>query len=99
MEGRQVPKIIPPTGLKEIAVKTERGTKLYKADKSGLINVDNPKHAKQMKDEGLGIASLQGASDPSLGYTCSECGFGSWFALCSRCGHRNERIEMDGSSG
>jgi hypothetical protein len=92
--------MIPPTGLKEIAVKTERGTKLYKADRSGLINVDNPKHAKQMKDEGLGTASLQGAtSDPSLGYTCSECGFGSWFSLCSRCGHRNEKIEMDGSSG
>ena len=95
-----MPKMIPPQGLKEIAVKTERGTKLYKADKSGLINVDNPKHAKQMKDEGLGQASLQGAtSDPSLGYNCSECGFGSWFSLCSRCGHRNERIEMDGSSG
>ena len=94
-----MPKMIPPTGLKEIAVRTERGTKLYKADRSGLINVDNPKHAKQMKDEGLGTASLQGASDPSLGYTCSECGFGSWFSLCSRCGHRNERIEMDGSSG
>jgi hypothetical protein len=95
-----MPKMIPPQGLKEIAVKTERGTKLYKADRSGLINVDNPKHAKQMKDEGLGQASLQGAtSDPSLGYTCSECGFGSWFSLCSRCGHRNEKIEMDGSSG
>jgi hypothetical protein len=95
-----MPKMIPPQGLKEIAVKTERGTKLYKADRSGLINVDNPKHAKQMKDEGLGQASLQGAtSDPKLGYTCSECGFGSWFSLCSRCGHRNEKIEMDGSSG
>jgi len=95
-----MPKMIPPQGLKEVAIRTERGTKLYKADRSGLINVDNPKHAKQMKDEGLGQASLQGAtSDPSLGYTCSECGFGSWFSLCSRCGHRNEKIEMDGSSG
>jgi hypothetical protein len=48
-----MPKMIPPTGLKEIAVKTERGTKLYKADRSGLINVDNPKNAKQMLHEGL----------------------------------------------
>ena len=94
-----MPKMIPPTGLKEIAVKTERGTKLYKADRSGLINVDNPKHAKQMLHEGLGQASLQGASDPNLGFTCTECGFGSWFKKCSRCGHENQRIEMDGSSG
>jgi hypothetical protein len=95
-----MPKMIPPQGLKEIAVKTERGTKLYKADRSGLINVENPKHAAQMKHEGLGEASLMGATgNPNLGFNCTACGFGSWFKKCSRCGHDNERIEMDGSSG
>lgn len=93
-----MPKMIPPQGLKEVAVRTERGTKIYKADKSGLINVENPKHARQMKHEGIGEASLQGATDPNLGFTCSACGFGSWFKKCSRCGHENERIEMDGTT-
>ena len=88
-------KMIPPQGLKEVAVKTERGIKVYKADRSGLINVDNPKHAAQMKAEGLGVASAGGVADTE-GFPCSECGFGSYFKKCSRCGHENERIMKDG---
>jgi hypothetical protein len=88
-------KMIPPQGLREVAVKTERGTKVYRADRSGLINVDNPKHAAQMKAEGLGVASAGGVADTE-GFPCSECGFGSYFKKCSRCGHENERIMKDG---
>jgi len=91
-------RMIPPQGLKEISVQTERGTKLYRADRSGIINVENPKHAKQMKDEGLGVGSVAGVTTAE-GFPCSQCGFGSYFAKCGRCGHLNERIEMDGSSG
>jgi len=90
-----MPKMIPPTGLKEVAVKTERGTKVYRAGRDGLINVDNPKHARQMKEEGLGLASTSGAM-MGEGYPCTACGFGSWFKKCSRCGHKNERIMKDG---
>jgi hypothetical protein len=88
-------KMIPPQGLKEVSVKTERGTKVYRADRSGLINVDNPKHAAQMKAEGLGVASAGGVADTE-GFPCSQCGFGSYFKKCSRCGHENERIMKDG---
>ena len=88
-------KMIPPQGLREVSVKTERGTKVYRADRSGLINVDNPKHAAQMKAEGLGVASAGGVADTE-GFPCSECGFGSYFKKCSRCGHENERIMKDG---
>lgn len=90
-----MPKMIPPTGLKEVAVKTERGTKVYRAGRDGLINVDNPKHARQMREEGLGQASTSGAM-MGEGFPCSACGFGSWFKKCSRCGHENERIMKDG---
>lgn len=90
-----MPKMIPPTGLKEVAIKTERGTKVYRAGRDGLINVDNPKHARQMKDEGLGQASTSGVI-LGEGFPCSACGFGSWFKKCSRCGHENERIMKDG---
>lgn len=88
-------KMIPPQGLREVAVKTERGTKVYRADRSGLIHVDNPKHAAQMKAEGLGVASAGGVADTE-GFPCSQCGFGSYFKKCSRCGHENERIMKDG---
>ena len=87
--------MIPPQGLKEVAVKTERGVKVYKADRSGLINVDNPKHAAQMKAEGLGVASAGGIADTE-GFPCTQCGFSSYFKKCSRCGHENERIMKDG---
>lgn len=92
-----MPKMIPPQGLKEVAIKTERGTKLYKAGRDGLINVDNPRHAAQMKHEGLGEASLFGVATGNTGYQCSNCGFGSWFKVCSRCGTTNERTDTDGS--
>ena len=88
-------KMIPPQGLREVSVQTERGTKVYKADRSGLINVDNPKHAAQMKAEGLGVASAGGIADTE-GFPCSQCGFGSYFRKCSRCGHESERIMKDG---
>lgn len=90
-----MPKLIPPQGLKEVAIKTERGTKVYRAGRDGLINVENGKHAKQMKDEGLGIASASGVI-MGEGFPCSACGFGSWFKKCSRCGVENERIQKDG---
>jgi hypothetical protein len=35
-------------------------------------------------------------TDTNLGYTCIECGFGSWFALCGRCGHNNSTTPRDG---
>ena len=84
-------KMIPPQGLREVSVRTERGTKVYRADKSGLINVDNPKHAAQMKAEGLGTANAMGsiARPSTVGFTCQKCGFGSFFKKCSKCGEIN----------
>jgi hypothetical protein len=90
-----MPKMIPPQGLKEVAIKTERGTKVYKAGRDGLINVENSKHAKQMKHEGLGEASL-GSYAGVLGYYCSNCGFNSLFVKCGKCGKENPRVEGDG---
>lgn len=91
-------RIIPPQGMKELEVKTRRGTKVIRAGKDGLFNVENPRLAKKLKEEGLGEAGLNGYAT-SGGYPCTSCGFGSWFKKCSRCGQLNERIEMDSSSG
>jgi hypothetical protein len=91
-------RIIPPQGMKELEVQTRKGTKVIRAGKDGLFNIENPRLAKKLKEEGLGEAGLNGFTT-SGGYPCSNCGFGSWFKKCSRCGELNERIEMDSSSG
>ena len=89
-------RIIPPKGLKEIGVQTKRGTKVLRTGSDGLFHVENPKLAKKLQEEGLGLASASGVIRGE-GFPCSQCGFGSWFKKCSRCGHENERIERDGS--
>jgi len=91
-------RFIPPQGLREIGIETKRGKKVLRTGKDGLFHVENPKLAKKLKDEGLGIASASGVIMGD-GFPCTECGFGSWFKKCSRCGHENERIERDGSNG
>jgi len=85
-------KMIPPQGLRSVKITTERGEKVYNAGKDGLIHVDNPKHARQMKHEGLGVASTAGAIQnfKAVGYTCKSCGFGSFFKKCGKCGELNE---------
>ena len=91
--------IAPDKGVRGIDVTTERGTKKYDVDRKGVINVENPKHARQMKSEGFFEASLNGATlnSENLGYTCVECGFGSWFKKCSKCGHdMSADVKTDG---
>lgn len=82
-------RMIPPQGLREVSVRTERGTKVYKAGRDGLIHVENPKHAAQMKAEGLGQAGIAGVVAAGVGFPCQSCGFGSFFKKCSRCGEIN----------
>lgn len=91
-------RFIPPQGLREIGIETKHGKKVLRTGKDGLFNVENPKLAKKLKEEGLGIASASGVI-VGEGFPCTNCGFGSWFRKCSRCGHENDRIERDGSSG
>ena len=92
--------VAPDKGVREVDVQAGRRTTRYRPSKGGIYEVSNPNHAKQMKSEGFFEASLMGATDnKTLGYTCQECGFGSWFRKCSRCGAENTATEMDGSSG
>lgn len=85
--------IAPDKGVKETVI----GGKKYNPDRGGLYNVENSRHASAMKREGFIEASLMGATTSNnLGYTCSECGFGSWFKKCSRCGHESSNPPRDG---
>lgn len=106
-------KMIPPKGLKEVAVRTERGTKVYKAGRDGLINVDNPRHAKQMKAEGLGVAGVglglivrntNGCCDSYvLKQSCKEClqrvsTCGKCKSVISPCGCKDKEENNDGGN-
>lgn len=89
--------VAPDGGVKGVDVTTERGTRTYNPDRRGTYNVDNPNIARRMKAEGFFEASLMGpTTDTTVGFTCVECGFGSWFRKCSRCGHENGTPERDG---
>jgi len=85
-------KMIPPKGMRELAVETSRGTRVLKAGKDGLFHINDPKLAKKLKQEGLGVAGTAGAlaHASTVGYTCSKCGFGSFFKKCGKCGELNE---------
>lgn len=85
-------------GVRGIDVQTPNGTHSYNTDRKGIINVENPKHVAQMKSEGFFEASLMGPTTNGsvIGYTCVECGFGSFFRKCGRCGTENKDTLRDG---
>ena len=85
--------VAPDKGVKETVV----GAYTYRPDKGGIYNVDSPSAERAMKAEGFFEASLMGpTTDTKMGFTCVECGFGSWFRKCGRCGHQNGTPERDG---
>ncbi len=85
--------VAPDKGVRETVV----GNYTYRPDKKGIYNVDNVGAERAMKAEGFFEASLMGpTTNASVGFTCVECGFGSWFRKCSRCGHENGTPERDG---
>mgnify|MGYP006296080423 CR=1 FL=1 len=85
-------KMIPPKGMTSIQVNTAHGKKSKFVGKDGLLEINDKKLVKKLKDEGLGVASASGvvSNASSLGYTCKKCGFGSWFKKCSKCGEIND---------
>jgi hypothetical protein len=90
-------KLVGPKGLRGVDITTSRGVRKYNQNKKGMVEVSNSRDAKALKAEGFFEASLMGTTnDSSLGFVCVECGFGSWFRKCSRCGHENGTPARDG---
>ena len=82
-------KFFGPKGMREIGVNTSKGERVLKAGKDGMFEVNNPKLAKKLREEGLGEATASGSYRQDIGYTCNKCGFGSFFKQCSKCGEIN----------
>lgn len=85
---------VPAEDIKHVAVTVEG--REYRSNR-GFFEVDNPRHAAAILAEGGFGKSWQTAGPvaPSLGYRCPECGFGSLFVRCGRCGEQCMR-ESDG---
>ena len=82
--------VAPDGNLTAIDIAKPNGTKReLKVSKDGTYNIPDGALAKKLKSEGFISANLMGASTSRLGYDCNNCGFGSWFKVCSRCGHDN----------
>jgi DNA-directed RNA polymerase subunit RPC12/RpoP len=81
--------VAPDKGVQETVI----GGTSYRPDRKGIYNVESAAHGRAMKAEGFFEAALNpyDSKDGERGYTCVECGFGSWFLKCSRCGHENTK--------
>jgi hypothetical protein len=89
-------RLIAPQGMNSLAVTDSKGReRVLKKDKDGTFHVSNPRLAKKLKEEGLGVAGVSPASYVE-GYTCTACGFGSYFIKCGRCGFENNVLRKDG---
>jgi hypothetical protein len=77
----------PDGYVSEVNIKTQSGVKRFKADKDGKYGTDDPKVISALRSQGFTDEALSPYSkgDSQRGYTCPNCGFGSWFMKCSRC--------------
>jgi hypothetical protein len=62
----------------------------YRPDKHGAYHVADA-DAKHLIEFGGFIPSDMGVARRNEGYRCEDCGFGSWFTTCSRCGGKCHR--------
>lgn len=53
--------------------------------RKGIVDV-SPRDAKAIVAYGGFIPSMAGTTRAGLGFRCESCGFGSYFAKCSKCG-------------
>lgn len=63
-------------------------TREIKADGKGFFLAESKADRKALEQSGFVQASLMGTKNRG-GFTCQQCGFGSWFRKCSRCGAEN----------
>jgi hypothetical protein len=92
-------RLVPRDGFaREVEITRQSGSKVIRAGKDGMYRVDNPKDIQALKAEGFteGNLSLYETGDGERGYNCHNCGFGSWFRKCSRCGHESSAPKTDG---
>jgi hypothetical protein len=90
-------KLNSPDGyVSQVDIKTQSGKKRIKAGRDGRYVAEDPAVVSALKQAGFTEAGISTYGGSNLGYTCVQCGFGSWFKTCSRCGHENSNPSRDG---
>ena len=79
--------LVPGDGAKGLDIDTGSGVRKLDADRSGRINVDDPKLQKVLKAEGFTVAGLAATFNVD-GFPC-DCGHLSLFKKCGKCGKDN----------
>lgn len=61
--------------------------------KGASFDVSDPRDARDLRRGGYTVAGVAGPSK-APGFECFDCGFQSFFKLCSRCGGSCERPDL-----
>lgn len=85
--------VAPNDTMREVDIEgayTGRKTR-YGWGKDGTVHVDNPAHVKALRQAGFTVAGVSSAGGRG-GFVCADCGFHSWFKLCSKCGGEGVKL-------
>lgn len=58
------------------------------------FEVSDPRDARALRKAGYTVADTSGAPSKASGFECLDCGFKSFFRLCSRCGGKCDRQDV-----
>lgn len=79
-------KLLAPDGaVKQTEVQDPNGVTRRYDSSTGYVTVSDS-DARALAREGFTPASLSGTTGRGVGRRCRDCGFGSFFTTCSRCG-------------
>jgi len=59
--------------------------RVYRRPKNGLFDMPEAAARYTIAQQGGQLPSLSGVTRSEFGFRCGSCGFGSFFATCSRC--------------
>lgn len=77
-QGSNVHEVDAPSGLR------------YTRDKQGIFHM-TPSDAAAMVKGGGFTPSMAGSTRKSVGFRCTDCGFGTYTRVCGRCGGSCEK--------
>lgn len=74
---------MPDAAVRGIQVEGAQTGRTVSYDGS-IVDVSNPLHERALRELGAFPANIGGRT--AGGFRCGDCGFGSFFVTCSRCG-------------